>query len=536
MKVKFPLYLQTAGMLFLYLATLSAIAFICFNAQFGIGYDALFNSPVGDRFDTIADAVSSQLQASPRKNWNEILKRFNDLYSANFIVIDFDGKQIGGAEEALPQALVARLHQFPHPPLPHFSFSPEDRFRHHEHFRNDHGPDDFPPVGFALPAPDGGIILERSEKPGGGPMGPPPDFMPPPGEHAGLPELRHSHARFLLHTEKPNKYWFTARFFIREKDQEFTPPYTLIASTDNLWQSTLLLDFPFLAFIFASILALSVLFWMPFIYRITKALSQLSKATERIAEGRFDIRLEAKGADEISQLSQAVNTMASRLSNFVTGQKRFLGDISHELFTPIARLQMAVELINETATPEQTALIEDVREEIEEMTNLVNELLAFSKAGMQGQKKELAQVNLLSVIEPLVNKLSIQKQTNINVNGDCCVLADKLLLERSLSNIFRNSIRYGGKGTIMIDCSRLGETVDLTITDSGPGVPEEALAHLGEPFFRPEASRNRGSGGFGLGLAIVKSCIEACKGKIVIANREGPQSGLRIKISLKACD
>jgi two-component system, OmpR family, sensor histidine kinase CpxA len=323
---------------------------------------------------------------------------------------------------------------------------------------------------------------------------------------------------------------------LHETGREFTPPCTLIASPDNLWQSTLLLDFPFLALVFASILALSVLFWMPFIYRITRALSQLSKATERIAEGRFEIRLEAKGADEISQLSQAVNTMALRLNNFVTGQKRFLGNISHELFTPIARLQMAVELIDETATPEQAALIEDVREEIEEMTNLVNELLAFSKAGMQGQKKELAQVNVLSVIEPLLTKLSIEKQTNINVNTDCCVLADKLLLERSLSNILRNSICYGGAGAIVIDCSRAGETIDLTITDSGPGVPEGALAHLGEPFFRPEASRNRSSGGFGLGLALVKSCIEACDGKIIIANREGSQSGLRIKIILKACD
>ena len=515
MKVKFPLYLQTVGMLFLYLATLSALGFICFNAQFGIGYDALFNSPVGDRFDTIADAISSQLQASPHENWNDILKRFNDLYRANFIVVDFEGKQIAGAEEALPEAIVARLHQFPHPPSHHFdTFGPPDNFRHHGHFRDDHGPENFP----------------------GGPMGPPPDNMPPPDEHGGHPELRHAHARFLLHTEKPNKYWFTARFFIHEKGQEFAPPCTLIASTDNLWQSTLLLDFPFLAFVFASILALSVLFWMPFIYRITNALSQLSKATERIAEGRFDIRLESKGADEISQLSQAVNTMASRLNNFVTGQKRFLGDISHELFTPIARLQMAVELIDETATPEQSGLIEDVREEIEEMTNLVNELLAFSKAGMQGQKKELARVNLLSVIEPLVNKLSIDKQTSINVSADSCVLADKLLLERSISNILRNSVRYGGAGTIVIDCNSSGETVDLTITDSGPGVPEEALAHLGEPFFRPEASRNRSSGGFGLGLAIVKSCIEACDGIIVIANREGPQSGLRIKISLKACD
>jgi two-component system sensor histidine kinase CpxA len=522
MKVKFPLYLQTVGMLFLYLATLSILAFICFNAQFGIGYDALFNSPVGDRFDTIADAISSQLQASPHENWNDILKRFNDLYRANFIVIDFQGKQIAGAEEELPEPLIARLHQFPRPPSHHFGpfapFHPQENFRHQPHFRDDHGPNDFH----------------------GGAMGAPPDDLPPsddPMKQKGNPpELRHAHARFLLHTEKPNKFWFTARFFLQEKGQEFAPPCTLIASTANLWQSTLLLDFPFLAFVFASILALSILFWMPFIYRITNALSQLSKATERIAEGRFDIRLDAKGADEISQLSQAVNTMALKLNNFVTGQKRFLGDISHELFTPIARLQMAVELINETATPEQNSLIEDVREEIEEMTSLVNELLAFSKAGMQGQKKELVQVNVLSVIEPLIQKLNIYQQTTINVSADCCVLADQLLLERSISNILRNSIRYGGGGAIVISASRSGDTVDLTMTDSGPGVPEEALAHLGDPFFRSEASRNRSSGGFGLGLAIVKSCIEACDGKIAIANREVPQSGLQIKISLKACD
>jgi two-component system sensor histidine kinase CpxA len=112
------------------------------------------------------------------------------------------------------------------------------------------------------------------------------------------------------------------------------------------------------------------------------------------------------------------------------------------------------------------------------------------------------------------------------------VKADPLLLERAISNVLRNSIRYAGHaGPIDATAHAEGPWVSLTIKDCGPGVKEDMLKNLAEPFFRPEPSRNRDSGGVGLGLAIVKSCIEACQGSFTVRN--GQERGLEVVLKLK---
>jgi two-component system sensor histidine kinase CpxA len=120
----------------------------------------------------------------------------------------------------------------------------------------------------------------------------------------------------------------------------------------------------------------------------------------------------------------------------------------------------------------------------------------------------------------------------IDLPSDIAVLADPLLLDRAISNILRNCVRYAGQfGPIKAKAVCEGSQVVLTIIDNGPGVSEEALKHLAQPFYRPEPSRNRSSGGFGLGLAIVKSCIEACQGSLAVRNNE--PRGLAVELRLK---
>ena len=540
MKIRFPLYLQTISMLLFYLASLLLLVALCFNAEFGVGWDALIRSPVGDRIDTIADAIVSRLSTAPTKNWNQILANFDSIYHIQFSLFDIFDRQIGGQHISLPSALTRRMA----PPHAHIGFEGKPMFlTFNSRFKSLHRFDDalmrtMPPVSGVQPFRPPPSLGQNAEfEP------PPPDSKEPTGANPashlpsefhptefGPPDLpppptifMHAHDRFIVHTNEPNRFWIGTRVMLNAPDFDHPIPATILASCGNIWQTTLLFDWQFAGLVFATILIISILFWSPFIFRITHALSDLTQATERIAEGRFDTRLKTKRSDELGRLAEAVNIMAERLSNFVSGQKRFLGDISHELFSPLARLNVALELLKNSATEEQKSLIVDIEEEAVEMNNLINELLAFSKAGFKNRQPELIKIHLQTLIEKVVSQFDREKEQAITIaipNG-LNVLSDPMLLERSLSNVIRNSIRYAGHaGPIEIRAAQKGSEISLTIADNGPGVPEDALKNLAEPFFRPEPSRDRSSGGAGLGLAIVKTCIEACGGSIVLSNRQ----------------
>jgi two-component system, OmpR family, sensor histidine kinase CpxA len=551
MKVRFSLYLQTLAMLVLYLTTLVAIVFFCFNAQFGIGWEAALQSPLGERFETIASTISSQLHASKPANWPEILKTFEEIYHIKFYVFDIRGAELAGDPVSLPSAVASRISPLPPPP--------PDGFNHGPGAILSFGPGPFPgppgppPNGFGQgPAPGltplpgdfgpgpgaqaiGPVAVGVNVPPGLGPHGPIIMHGPHQGPYINSPDsfFIHSHGRFMVHTTDPDRFWICARIHVYSPPLGFSTPGLLIAACDNLWQTSLLFDFKFVTTLFAVVLGLSLAFWWPFIFRISRALSRLTQATESIAQGKFDTRIKVGGGDEIGRLSEAVDTMAERLEGYVQEQRRLLADISHELFSPLARLQLALELLESSSTSEQQGHIVDIREEVEEMNKLVSELIAYSKAGMQAKTPELTAINLQSLIEGLVPRLVNNKNVLLDLPPDMTVLADRHLLDRAISNVLRNSVRYAGQsGQIKVTAIRDGSQVVLTIADNGPGVSEEALKHLGQPFYRPEASRNRASGGFGLGLAIVKSCIEACQGSFALRNCSS--GGLAVELRLKA--
>jgi len=509
MKVRFPLYLQTFAMLVLYLATMVVIIFCCFNARFGVGWEAALQSPLGEKFETIAGAVSSQLHASAAAHWPAVLKSFEERYHVKFYVFDISGKEIAGEAITLPPSVAARINTMPPPPpMPPL-------------FQVHGGPPGRGPGPFQGPGPGHGPEPYLAHRRIFGHPEPPAIFF------------MQTHGRFLVHTTDPDRFWICARIHVNSPNMGFPVPGTLIATCDNLWQTSLLFDFQFVTTIFAIVLGLSLIFWWPFIFRITGALSKLTAATESIALGKFDTRIKSDGSDEIGHLSQAVDTMAERLEGYVLEQRRLLADISHELFSPLARLQMALALLEGNSSADQQGHIKDIKEEVDEMNNLVSELIAYSKAGMQAKTPDMAEINLKSLIEALVPRVSENKVIDVDLPADLVALGDRLLLERAVSNVLRNSVRYAGDaGPIKVSASADGPLVILTISDSGPGVSEEALKHLAEPFYRPEPSRNRSSGGFGLGLAIVKSCVEACQGKLVVRN--GDAGGLHVEIQLQA--
>jgi two-component system sensor histidine kinase CpxA len=528
------LALKFLYLLIAYLTILVVLPLLSFNAQFGIGWDALLQSPTGSHVDSVADAINEQLQASPSTSWNGILKNFGGIYQVKYYLFDGNGEQLGGDPIILPPTLAQKIHMMP-PFQKHRQPPPGALFRElPPHWR----PPDIEQE--RRPGTASGPNKEFQVRPEFGPdfgsnrspdFGPPHDFRDRPPEPVNNEFLK-AHGRFLVHTNNPDIFWIGTRMMLFSPERGHPIPATLLAESDNIWQSSLLVDLKAALLVPLVILLLSLCFWLPFIYQITAALTELTRATESIAEGHFDTKINSNRHDEIGRLAEAVNSMADRINTFLTGQKRLMGDISHELCSPIARLQMALELLESSSTPEQQSLLQDIREEVVEMNNLVNELLAFSKAELKGPMKNLVAVPLKPLFENLIVRLSLTEVVALQVADNLAPLADHMLLERAVGNMLRNSVRYGGGERISLTALRQGDEVVITIADQGPGVPAESLKHLGEPFFRPEASRSRSFGGAGLGLAIVKSCVTACQGTMVIRNRA--PHGLEIEIRLKA--
>ena len=224
--------------------------------------------------------------------------------------------------------------------------------------------------------------------------------------------------------------------------------------------------------------------------------------------------------------------MAARLSGHAAGQKRFLGDIAHELCAPIARLQMALGILEQRADSTQQPYLDDLREELAHMSGLVNELMSFSKAGLRAAEVKLQPVRLRELAQRVVDReIPPGREVTLEINDALLALAEPELLARALGNLLRNALRHGGdSGLISISATAGGERVRLAVRDCGPGVPEEALSRIFEPFYRVDDSRARETGGIGLGLAIVKTCVEACRGTVRARNLQ--PRGLEVVLDL----
>lgn len=268
--------------------------------------------------------------------------------------------------------------------------------------------------------------------------------------------------------------------------------------------------------IFLLILGMSALFWLPLVRRITRPLAEVTALTEEIAEGKFQNQVNLNQPDEIGRLAQAVDQMAHRLQGLVGGQRRFLGDVSHELCAPIARLQMALGVFSQNATPEQQPLLDDLREEVEQMAGLVDELLCFTRTG-EPAVVELQAVPLQPLVQELLKREAPKLDATVTIPGDLAARAAPDRLERALGNLFRNAQQHAATGRKLEICATVDQedqSIELTITDAGPGVPADSLDRLFDPFYRPEDARTRETGGTGLGLAIAKTAIEACDGSL----------------------
>ena len=186
-----------------------------------------------------------------------------------------------------------------------------------------------------------------------------------------------------------------------------SPGALVVGSSSSLEGNLFFFDpKPWLAVAMAIIL-ISVLCWLPFVRNVTRSVSHITRATARIAEGQFDSQLPVTRGDELGQLSGSINHMASRLSGFVNGQKRFLRDAAHELCSPIARIQVGLGILEQSTGPDQQSCVADLREDVQHMSNLVNEVLSFSRAGIRPDETRIEPVDLAAMIARVVDREAV---------------------------------------------------------------------------------------------------------------------------------
>ncbi len=470
MKLAFPLGLQVSFWLLLNILLLAGLGGGYFFLQGGRGWDALLAGPAGRNLPPVARAAAAEMGDVAPDQRDGVLAVMASPYGATFTLARNDGYILAGPERSLPASVRARL------------AGP--------------GPREFAP---GNPPP-------RPPEPGGPERG---------SEAAGRREPGQARGTFLVHDG--GDFWLGFRVPFPDPALEQPVPATLLIRARSLRQLLRLLDIAPWLYGATAAFVLSILFWWPFIYRQTRVLRRLTVATGRIAEGQLDTRVGRATPDEFGRLGDSINAMASRLEVLMNGQKRFLGDMAHELCSPLARLEVATGILEAQADPAMRPALADLREEVEEMSALVNELLAFSKAALRPRSLPLEALPLEPLFRAVLEREDFDSQITLELEERLVVAADTALLKRALANLIRNAIRHGAAPR-KCTATRLGNIVCVSVSDAGDGVQGAALARLGEPFFRPDDARTREAGGAGMGLAIVKTCVAACGGTISFRN------------------
>ena len=276
---------------------------------------------------------------------------------------------------------------------------------------------------------------------------------------------------------------------------------------------------------------------------LTAPVVRLRAATQRLAAGDLSARaggLAARRRDEMAQLVRDFDTMAERLEAAVNAQSRLLTDISHELRSPLARLNVASALAHQRAGVEAHSALERIDLEAERLNELIGGLLTIARLENGTDAGQKSPILLGEMIEGIAADANFEAQgRNCGVESvikeDCLVMGAPLLLHSAIENVVRNAARYTREGTsaqITLDrgSGRDGAEAVIRIVDSGPGVPEEALDKLFRPFYRIDDARGRQTGGAGLGLAITERAVCLHGGTVKASNR--PEGGLQIEIRL----
>ena len=276
------------------------------------------------------------------------------------------------------------------------------------------------------------------------------------------------------------------------------------------------------------VLVLAVLlFALIFSYTYSIRLRRIMASMRIIQEGDYTHKLSIGGRDELTFLGEEVNDLTDRLQTSESKRRQFVSDAAHELKTPLASIKLLSDSILQNEMDDETIreFVGDIGNEAERLNRLSQKLLALTKgeAEMDDEVGEIVEMapTIHRVVKMLRNQAEEKDLTlDVNVEHDSPVLIPEEDLYQIVFNLVENGIKYNRKGgSIRIELGRSEEYGILRVSDSGVGIPEDALDHIFERFYRVDKARSRASGGSGLGLSIVRNLVERNQGRITVASK-----------------
>jgi two-component system sensor histidine kinase CpxA len=264
---------------------------------------------------------------------------------------------------------------------------------------------------------------------------------------------------------------------------------------------------------------------------------KLRQATRKLADGDLHTRIATKRRDELGQLARDFDEMAERIETLIASQKRLTRDVSHELRSPLARLNVALELAKQKSGSETATLLERIETESKRLNEMISQILTLSKLETRAEKIEKREINLTKLIEQIAADAAFEaeskgKSVKILRADNCRVNGNEILLRSAIENVLRNAVRYTKEGTtVEISLKSENEKASVTIRDYGAGVADGELSQMFRPFYRIAEARERKTGGIGLGLAISEQAVDAHEGEITAQNAASGD-GLIVEIKL----
>ena len=277
---------------------------------------------------------------------------------------------------------------------------------------------------------------------------------------------------------------------------------------------------------------------------LTKPLRSLGLAAKSLATGKLYTRVGQFAGhhnDEIAELSYEFNAMAEQLETLIKSKQRLLQDISHELRSPLARLHIAIELGRKKCSKTAESDFDRMELECLRLNNLIGEVLDFARLDRSTNTLTKSMVDLPTLLESILSDANyefteITPRVIVGRIEPCQLSLDARLVHRAIENILRNALRYSpGDQEVRVSLYKetSNESLYIDIEDNGPGVPEEHLTKIFNPFYRVDTAREKKTGGYGLGLAIARQAIQLHDGEIQASNIDGGGFLVRIILPLK---
>ena len=257
-----------------------------------------------------------------------------------------------------------------------------------------------------------------------------------------------------------------------------------------------------------------------------RPLTRLANAVETLDPNAPPINLDEKGPNEVAYAARAFNSMQARIAAYLKERMQLLAAISHDLQTPITRMKLRAEFMDDSV--EKDKLWNDLGE----MEHLVREGVAYARS-IHGSTEESRRTNLDSFLDSLVfDYQDMGKEVQLSGKSEAVIDTRPHALRRVLVNLTDNALKFAGAAELLIQRDK--SSLSIKVMDRGPGIAEEELAQVMEPFYRVENSRNRSTGGTGLGLAIAQQLAMALGGSLTLSNRDGGGLCAELKLPLQA--